>query len=1031
LTGVLDVGALRASLTYLIERHETLRTVFEARDGEPMQVIREPGEVALALREVAPADLDEALHAEANRGFDLAHGPVLRATLFVVAANEHVLLLVVHHIATDGWSIGIILRELAAAYDAFSAGGSPTLAELPLQYADFAVWQREWLEGGALEPQLDYWRRELAAPLPALELPGGRSAAASAERIADRVRVNVSAETSRAIRELARDCAATPFMVLLAAFQILIARVAGQDDVVIGTPIAGRTRREMEGVVGFFVNTLPMRARFAGAMSFRDLLSRTRETALAAFANADVPFERLVEALQPERDRTRNPIFQALFSLQDLASGAPLTMRGLQVSRLQTARESAKFDVQLLLSGAGESFRGTLEYDASLLDAATAADLSESYALLLDQIVRAADRPIDELRIVSDAALQRALADSMGVERPVRNASIAALFREQAMRTPQEIAVRSAGEAVSYAELDTRSDAVARGLRARGVARDVCVGVCMERSIDMVVAVLAILKAGGAYVPLDPAYPTARTRYMTERAAIRTVLVSTQTRAALETAESELVDLESVAIAGDGTLPDVDPDALAYVIFTSGSTGVPKGVAMPHSALVNLLEWQRDDSAATVGTRTLQFASLSFDVSFQELFSTWCTGGAVVLVDEETRRDPEALLRLIRDERIERMFLPYIALQHVADAARDSQPTPSLREIITAGEQLRIAPSIRAWLQSMPGCVLVNQYGPTESHVVTSFTLRGSAAEWAELPPIGTPIANARVYVLDSAGQLAGAGVRGEIFLGGPVLARGYLGALEKTAERFVPDPFAPTPGARMYRTGDLGRRRRDGAVEYLGRIDGQVKVRGYRIELGEVESVIARDASVAACAATVREDAPGERRLVAYVVPVSGTIDATALRDLCRAHLPEFMIPAAFVSLDSLPLTPSGKVDRRALPAPAEGADTARNFVAPVGDTENAVAAIWSEVLRIERVGRHDDFFELGGHSLVATRMVSRVRDRLGREIPLRALFDSPILAEFVATIERASAEPMARTQGGAIGRAAFRRGATGPGGA
>lgn len=1032
LEGPIDVGALHASLTFLVERHEALRTVFEARDGEPMQVIRPPGEVALPVRSVARTSLHAAIHDEANRPFDLATGPVIRAVLFALEPEEHVLLLVVHHVATDGWSIGILLRELAAAYDAFSAGSTPALAELPLQYADFAVWQREWLDGGALATQLDYWRGALAGPLPVLELPGDRARGTDTEKVAERAEVQLSRATSDAVRELARASAATPFMVLLTAFQLLLSRVSGQDDVLVGTPIAGRTRREMEGVVGFFVNTLALRARFPSGQTFRELLARTRETTLAAFANADVPFEQLVEIVQPERDRTRNPIFQALFSVQDLTTADGLTMRGLRVAKLQAARETAKFDVQLLLNAASGIFRGALEYDASLLDASSAAQLAESYGVLLDQLVADPDRSVDALRILGPDATERTLAESAGPTRARAPITLGACFADQAARTPDEIAIRCGTQRVSYAELDARSDEVARGLRARGVGRDVCVGICIERSVEMVVAVLGVLKAGGTYVPVDPAYPSARVRYMIENAGIRTILVSSRTRDAVASAGAECLELAAVSMPGHVALPLVDADALAYVIYTSGSTGTPKGVAMPHAPLVNLLEWQRAQSMAGVGTRTLQFASLSFDVSFQEIFSTWSTGGTLVLVDDDTRRDPDALLRLLRTERVERLFLPYIALQHLADAASGREPVSTLREIITAGEQLRVTPSVRDWLQSMPDCTLTNQYGPTESHVVTAYTLRGAVDAWDELPPIGWPIDNARVYILDRAGQPTIPGARGEIFLGGAALARGYLGAPDKTAERFLADPFATEPDARMYRTGDLGRRRGDGAVEYLGRIDGQVKLRGFRIELGEVEAVIARDTSVAACAATVREDVPGERRLVAYVVPASRGVDAAALRDHCRAHLPEYMIPAAFVPLELLPLTPSGKIDRRSLPAPTDSAIAARGYVPPAGEIETIVAGIWSEVLRVERVGRSDDFFDLGGHSLIATRMVSRVRDRLGREIPLRALFDCPILSEFVAEIERTSpADSVPRPQGGTIARAAFRRSATDGGGA
>lgn len=1041
LTGALDVGALGASLTYLLERHEALRTVFEARDGEPVQVVLPPSALPMRqadLRDVAEqareARLAQLLHDEANTPFDLSTGPMVRARLVRLTADSHVLALTFHHIAVDGWSIGIVQRELAAAYDAFSAGASPVLPELALQYADYAVWQREWLQGEVLEQQLAHWKAQLAPPLPMLDVPTDHSRADSAERLADRAEVVVSRETRDAIRALARDAGATPFMVLLAAFQLLLSRYAGQDEVIVGTPIAGRTRTELEPVVGFFVNTLALRTSLGGNPTFRQLVDRVRATTLGAYGHADLPFERLVEELQPERDRTRNPIFQALFSLQDLTSFDGLTLRGLHVRKLQTARETAKFDLQILMNTVADGFRGILEYDASLFDAATARQLVAHYTNLLDGIAANPDSPIDTLRLLDAAEWARAVGTGAAID-VRRDRTVVDLFDAQVRRTPNAIAVELADARLTYRELDERASALARRLRESGVSPGVCVGVCIERSLAMVVGVLGVLKAGGAYVPIDPAYPEARIELMIASAGITTVLVARGTAARVFGAGVAVVDVDAVGVVPATAAPlaptATTPDDLAYVIFTSGSTGVPKGVAMPHAPLVNLLEWQRRESRTGEGERTLQFASLSFDVSFQEMFATWSTGGALVLVDEATRRDPEALLRLLAAQRIERLFLPYIALQHLADAAVASGiRTPSLREVITAGEQLRVTPSVREWFRSMPGCALVNQYGPTESHVITAYALPGAADEWPELPPIGRPITNAAVYVLDRAGQPVPPGVRGELYLGGATLARGYLNAPALTAERFVPDPFAGRPDARMYRSGDLGRVRRDGAIEYLGRADGQTKVRGYRIELGEVESVIGRSPLVAACAATVREDRPGDQRLVAYIVPVAGSEGAVAAaRELCRAQLPEFMVPSAIVTLASLPVTPSGKVDRRALPAPDGDATEPAEYAAPVTQIERDIAAIWATVLGVQRVGLTDNFFDLGGHSLLATRTVSRVRDRLGRDVPLRALFDFPILRDFVGEVERgvatAKQAPIA-----AISRATFRRAGTTEGG-
>jgi len=1023
LTGALDVRAIEAALTYIVERHEALRTVFDAPDGTPTQVVLPPENVTVPIVDLSSisdatekqSELSRVVDEEGNRPFDLRTGPVIRATVVRLSADEHVLLITAHHIAVDGWSLGVLQRELSSAYGAFARGEEPALPELPIQYADFALWQRDRLEGAVLDEQLAYWTKQLRHPLPVLDVPTDRPRGRAVEHLAERVVVEVPADASDALAALCRSAGATPFMGLLAVYQELLRRYSGQDDIIVGSPIAGRTRRETEGLIGFFVNTLAIRTDVSGTPTFRELLDRVRTTALAALANQDLPFEKIVEVIQPERDRSRNPVFQTLFSLQDLGSVGSLSFPGLEASKLAGSRETAKFELQLLMNTTPRGYRGLLEYDADLFDAATAEQFARHFATLVSEAAANPDRPVAQLPLLSVDERRQIVGKWNATDAPYPDTALVhELYQAQVTRTPDAIAVSYETEHVTYAQLDARVTALAARLRTLGVAPDARVAICMDRSVDMIVAVLAVLTSGGAYVPVDPAYPAARVSYMLENADVKAVLLSRSTQGKLPAHSAP-----TIVVDGDATVPGSTdngspmrpaPEHLAYVIYTSGSTGMPKGVAMPHRPLVNLLAWQERQSGATVGTRTLQFSSLSFDVSFQEIFSTLTTGGTLVLVSEDVRRDPEALLRLIDDAQVERIFLPYIALQHLADAAAATNGGRSLREVITAGEQLRVTPSVQQWFERLGGCTLSNQYGPTESHVVTALLLDpvrdGSPSGWPELPSIGRPIDNTAIYILDGMGEPVPVGVSGELFIGGVALARGYLNAPERTAERFVRDPFRSDPAARMYKTGDLAKFRRDGTIEYLGRGDGQVKVRGFRIELGEIESVLSRSTDVAACAVTVREDEPGNRRLVAYVVAApSAPKDAAALRALCKAELPEFMTPAAVVFLDALPLTPSGKVDRRSLPAPAaESESSDETYVAPRTPLEVQIAAIWADVLRLARVGVQDNFFEAGGHSLLATRMVSRVRDQLRREVPLRILFDHPVLGDFVAALERES---------------------------
>ncbi|HEX8272116.1 MAG TPA: amino acid adenylation domain-containing protein, partial [Longimicrobiaceae bacterium] len=1017
--GELRADVLETALGEIVRRHASLRTVFTTAAGDPAQLVSPPGEfrlpavpVAGATREEREATALRLAEDEAHRPFDLERGPLFRATLLRVDPRDHLLVLVMHHVVTDGWSMGVFFRELGELYAAFLEGRPSPLAEPSLQYSDFAVWQRKHLAGEALDRQAAFWRERMAGAPPLLELPLDHPRPALQARACAVHEVVLEGPLVSGLRELARREGATPFMALLAAFQLLLARWSGQDDVVVGTPVAGRGRPELEPLIGFFVNTLALRAELSGDPTFRRHLAATREGVLEAQAHADVPFERLVEELRVERSLAYSPVFQVMFALH-AAAPSDLSLPGLTLRPVRVAADAAKFDLSVEAFDGRDRIRVALEYATALFDAATIERLGEHLRVLLEAAVRSPEARVSELPLLGGDERRRVVAEWNDTARPYPDALVHELFAEQAARTPDAPAVLTGGEPLTYAELDRRSDRLARALRGRGrgAGPDAHVGLCLERGPDLPVAILGVLRAGAAYVPLDPAYPPERLRYVLDDAGISLVVAGAETAAILPDFGGEILLAETLgehdtaesgdddAVAGCSLSPVPCPlpsDSLAYVIYTSGSTGQPKGVEVSHRGFANLLRGARDGFGFGAGDVVPVLASYSFDIWGFEALAPLIAGGAVRIVPRDEVVDVPRLVDGLRGATAVHAVPALMRQVAEAVAASPAGPVTGIRRVFVGGDAVPpdLLPEIRAAFPQAATHVL---YGPTEATVLAA-SHRVRAEETVAGNLIGRPLPNARTYVLDPAGAPAPVGTPGELYLGGAGVARGYLGRPELTAERFVPDPFGEEAGARLYRTGDRARWRPDGVLEFMGRTDAQVKVRGFRIEPGEVEAAMAGAPGVHGAVVVVREDAPGERRLVGYV---AGETTPAAVREHLRDRLPEHMVPAAVVVLDAFPVTARGKIDRKALPAPGGSADA--EHVAPRTPVEEILAAAWAEVLGIERVGAHDDFFALGGHSLLATRVQSRIRASLGVELPLRTLFEAHTLDALAQRVEAA----------------------------
>lgn len=1062
MTGKLNVAALQQTLHEVVRRHESLRTTFAIVEGTPYQVIQPARPFALPLVDLRAlaadaqrVEVQRLCEREAEQPFDLSQDCMLRGQVLQLAEEHFVLVLTMHHIAADGWSMGVLVREWNALYTAFSQGQPSPLPELALQYVDFALWQRSYLQGDVLAQQTAYWKRQLTGAPELLQLPTDRPRTAQQSFRGATVTVAINPALTQQLRHLSQAHGATLYMTLLAAFQLLLARISGQQEIVVASPIANRHRQELEPLIGFFVNTLALRGDLRANPSFLTLLDQVKATTQAAYDHQDLPFERLVEELNLQRNLNHNPLVQVMFALQNTTMGQ-WELPGLQVKLVDVETQTTRFDLEVHCWEQEDALHLYAVYNVALFDQATIQRLMRHFQTLLAAIVAQPQSSISELPLLTPAERHQLLVEWNNTATAyAKEKTIQQLFEEQAARTPAAIAVVMAEEqgtenrdesiagrrALTYQELNERANQLAHHLQKAGVGANQLVGLCLERSPEMIVALLAILKAGAGYVPFDPTYPTERLAYMVENAKIQLLVTSDGLRPQLAWAERTPCFTDWAQLAEQSKhnpAPCATPETVVYCLYTSGSTGTPKGVVMPHRAISNLIQWQLNYTTVAPQARTLQYTPLNFDVSCQEIFATLCAGGTLVLVDSERRRDPYALLAYLEQQAIERLYLPFVALQQLAEAANGQMPS-HLREVNTAGEQLQITPAIAQWFRQT-NCRLQNHYGPTETHAVTALPLPPCVDEWPPLPTIGRPIANTQIYILDRALQPTPIGVAGELYIGGIALADGYSQRPDLTVERFVRNPFAD---GRLYKTGDLARWLPDGNLEYLGRIDQQVKIRGFRIEVGEIEAVLNQHPTVQEAVViahnlrTAGEASRGrsEKRLVAYVVksqksasnePAAGNESQRAdndagavtavLRSYLQSKLPEYMIPSFFVIMEALPLTPSGKVDRKALPEPAgTGGWLAATYVAPSAPIEVQLATIWQTVLGLEQVGIHANFFDVGGHSLLVIKMHQLIQSTLGRTLPVADLFRYPTihqLGQHLAATEPARPDVLTTAQ-------------------
>ena len=992
LWGRLEVSALSEALDEVVRRHEILRTTFTVIDGQPMQMVAPAQPLPLPvfeLHELTKRDRDAAVMRimleEGRHVFDLSREFSVRACLIRLGTEQHIVLLTMHHIISDGWSTSVLIRELESLYQAFLARETSPLVELPIQYADYAVWQRKNLRGEVIAEQLAYWKAHLAGAPSVLELPTDKPRPPSQSSRGARESFDLPISLIEQLKALSEQQEVTLFMMLVAIFQVLLVRYTGQEQISIGSPIAGRDQLETENLIGLFAYTLVLYTDLRGDPSFPELLKRVREVAIGAFAHQDVPFEKLVEELQPQRSLSHAPLFQVMLILQNVPQ-KKIDLKGLRVEQVNVEGETANFDLTLSIVESDKGLKGAFEYNADLFEAETVQRMIGHLKQLMASVVHEPQQPISRLPLLTEAERQQ-FVEWNHTEQDFARQCLHQTLEMQAEHTPESVALTFGNDHLSYTDLDQRSNQLARHLTGLGVCAEVRVGILMQRSVDMVVALLAVLKAGGAYVPLDPQYPPERLKWMLEDSGITVLLTDPESVAALATSGPRVVCIadERAVIARHSRQRlnlDVSAGSLAYVIYTSGSSGRPKGVAITHCSAVMFVHWAQSVFSVDDLTGVLASTSICFDLSIFELFVPLSCGGRVVLADNALALPELPAAREVK--------LINTVPSAFAEMLRGGNVPDTVRIVNLAGEALSHKLARDSYRQEQI-VALYNLYGPTEDTTYSTYILVPRGGD--ESPTIGRPIANTQAYVLDRHLQPVPIGLVGELYLGGAGLARGYLNRPDLTAERFIPNPFGDETGSRLYKTGDLVRFRSNGELEYISRSDLQVKIRGFRIELSEIEAALTQHPAVKNVAVMAREDEVGKKRLVAYVAtdrdPTPGVDELGAY---LRKQLPEYMVPSAFVLLAELPQTPNGKVDRRALPVPsAARPDLVKEYVSPRTELELRMAEIWQEVLGTERVGVHDNFFDLGGHSLLASQVVAGLRERLGINIPLRVMFETP----------------------------------------
>ncbi len=1014
----IDIEAVKNTLEVLIERHPILRSLYAEKDGNLISEIRENVEINWEEIDASSwnnTELNEQLSERLKLPFNLETGGVFRACLFSVSATENILLLTLHQIAGDRHSLSILVDEFVTIYESKVNNISSNLPSLNTTYTDYVDKELEFLNSSSGKEIGDYWQEKLGDDLPILELPTSFSRPSLRTYNGAALKSTINSELTQKIQQLAKTLEVKQEEIILAVFKVLLYRYTGEEDILVGLLQSLENQASFAGVVGNFTNITVVRNSVSENIKFTDFLTQVSKKVFEVDNYRDYPYALLVKQLK-SADLSHYPICQVGFSYQKVEK--LFKAKELDLEYFELPQQKVDFELSLEITESPEFLLTEFKYNSDVLEAKTVAKIAEHFQNLLTAVVENPETPVGKLSILSEAEKQQILVEWNNTKTDYpQDISIHQLFESQVEKTPDAIAVIFGEEKLTYFELNNKANQLAHYLQKLGVKPENLVGISVERSLEMVVGLLGIIKAGAAYVPLDSRYPSERLAYMISDSQLSVLLTQESLLTSLPEHQAQVVclDRDWGAIAEFSTAnfsSGVTPENLGYIIYTSGSTGKPKGVAMSQRALVNLIMWQKEEGNVGEGARTLQFSPISFDVSFQDFFATWHSGGTLVLVSQEVRRDSFALMEFMVETQIERIFLPFVALQQLSLVAPQCQVLPPLREIVTAGEQLQVTPDLVAMMNRLPNCKLQNQYGPSESHVVSAYTLEGAAENWPKLPPIGRPIANVRLYIFDKNLEPVPIGVPGELYIGGVSVANGYLNRPDLTAEKFITVQGNREQGTgkreeeignRLYKTGDLSRYLSDGNIEFLGRIDNQVKIRGFRIEIGEIETTLSQHPIVKEAVVLAREDQPGNKRLVAYIVPETETTQDVVpkLKQYLKEKLAEYMIPSAFVVLSELPLTSSGKINRRGLPAPdISSFSQSDNFVAPRDKTEEQLAQMWSEILNINPVGVKSNFFELGGHSLLAVNLMAKIQQRFGKQLPLSTLFTNPTIEDLGSLI-------------------------------